>query len=65
MITVNGEAHPWQSELTLERLVAERFLDPSRVAVELNGSVVARGAFAATAVPDGARVEIVHFVGGG
>ena len=65
MITVNGEAHPWHVGLTLERLVAERSLDPSRIAIEFDGVVVARAAFAATEVPDGARVEIVHFVGGG
>ena len=65
MITVNGEAHPWHDNLGLADLVAERSLEITRVAIELNGVVVARTAIPTTPVPDDARVEIVHFVGGG
>lgn len=65
MITVNGQAVPWRPNLTVALLLTERKLDSRRVAVELDGSVIARQNFAVVPVPDGARVEIVHFVGGG
>ena len=65
VITVNGEPVPWQPGTTVATLLEQRGLDASRVAVELNGSVAARKDFAVLPVPDGARVEIVHFVGGG
>jgi sulfur carrier protein len=40
-------------------------LKSDRVAVELNGEIVRRSAWADTQVRDGDRLEIVHFVGGG
>lgn len=36
-----------------------------RVALEHNGEIVARTAWATTAVANGDRIELVHFVGGG
>jgi sulfur carrier protein len=36
-----------------------------RVAVELNLDIVPRDRWATTALKDGDRLEIVHFVGGG
>jgi thiamine biosynthesis protein ThiS len=44
-----------------------RFLqiDPDRVAVELNRKIVRQPEWSGTAVPDGANIEIVQFVGGG
>jgi sulfur carrier protein len=38
---------------------------PARVVVELNRNVLPRDAFATTALNDGDKIEIVHFVGGG
>lgn len=40
-------------------------VEPSRVAVELNGEIVRRGNWGSVAVRDGDKLEIVHFVGGG
>jgi sulfur carrier protein len=40
-------------------------LKTDRVAVERNGEIVRRGAWEATEVRAGDRLEIVHFVGGG
>ncbi len=40
-------------------------LKQDRIAVEHNGSIVSRPAWPTTAVADGDRFEIVHFVGGG
>jgi thiamine biosynthesis protein ThiS len=36
-----------------------------RVAVEMNREIVPRAQWQATALKDGDRLEIVHFVGGG
>jgi thiamine biosynthesis protein ThiS len=35
------------------------------VAVELNGAIVRKASYDATAIEPGARVEVVGFVGGG
>ena len=65
MIIVNGEEFEIDSGSSVAKLVKERSLDRSRVAVELNGEIVPRGTFDDTLLHDGDKVEIVHFVGGG
>lgn len=65
MIIVNGEEFEIASGWSVTKLVEERGLDRSRVAVELNGEIVPRGTFDDTLLHDGDKVEIVHFVGGG
>lgn len=65
MIIVNGEELEIDSGSSVAKLVEERGLDRSRVAVELNGEIIPRGTFDDTLLHDGDKVEIVHFVGGG
>ena len=65
MIIVNGEELEIDSGSSVAKLVEERGLDRSCVAVELNGEIVPRGTFDDTLLHDGDKVEIVHFVGGG
>ncbi len=63
-LTVNGE--PRRSAApTIAALVRELSLVPEKVAVEHNGTIVARSTLAATTLSDGDVLEIVHFVGGG
>ena len=64
-ITLNGEPHDLAAPMTVSALLAELQIDPRRVAVEVNLTIVRRAAFAITTVGDGDRVEIVNFVGGG
>jgi thiamine biosynthesis protein ThiS len=64
-IHVNGESREFADGLTLESLVTALSLDPTRVAIELNRSVVRRNQWESTILDDGDHVEIVHFVGGG
>jgi len=64
-IAVNGEAHSVSPGQTIQGLLAELNLDPSRVAVELNRRIVKPHDWAATPLADGASLEIVQFVGGG
>lgn len=65
MIIVNGKEFEIDSGSSVAKLVEERGLDRSRVAVELNGEIVPHGTFDDTLLHDGDKVEIVHFVGGG
>ena len=50
---------------SVQDLLTALGLKQDRVAVEHNGSIVSRPAWAATQVADGDTFEIVHFVGGG
>ena len=50
---------------TVDSLVASLGLRADRVALERNGEIVSRAEWPATAIVNGDRVELVHFVGGG
>ncbi len=64
-IVVNGQARPAPAGCTLNELLVWLEVDPARVAVELNRSIVQRQAWDQTLVGPGATLEIVQFVGGG
>ena len=64
-VYVNGEAREFSSPFSLAQLISELDLPPSRIAVELNRTVVRRNDWANTELRDDDRIEIVHFVGGG
>ena len=64
-LTVNGEAREVGAATTVEALVVLLGLDRRKLAVERNLEIVPRSAFAATALVEGDRIEIVAFVGGG
>ena len=64
-ITLNGEPFELESPLSVADLLAKLAIDPRRVAVEHNLSILKRDLFADTLVHDGDRIEIVNFVGGG
>jgi thiamine biosynthesis protein ThiS len=63
-LTVNGEERD-VSSCDLAGLIAELGLDPRKVAVEKNLSIVPRSLHAETGLADGDRIELVQFVGGG
>lgn len=64
-LTINGEERAFGTLSTLAALVAELGLDARKVAVERNLEIVPRSAYLETAIADGDRIEIVHFIGGG
>ena len=64
-IEVNGESLDVTAPISLTELVRRLALAPERLAIELNRKVVRRADWQETALNDGDRVEIVHFVGGG
>ncbi|MGI8840545.1 MAG: sulfur carrier protein ThiS [Caulobacteraceae bacterium] len=64
-LTVNGDERAFTAVGDLAALVAALGLDCRKVAVERNLEIVPRSAYAATALTEGDRIEIVHFIGGG
>lgn len=64
-IWINGESRSVPGGQTIRQLLEGLDLDPARVAVELDGRIVKPKDWAATLLQDGARLEIVQFVGGG
>ncbi len=64
-VTVNGEVRSFPSQTTLLELVRALNLEPGRVAIELNRSIVKREMWPDTTFTGGAEIEIVQFVGGG
>jgi len=64
-IIVNGEPASVPPQLTVSALLIHLKVDPARVAVELNREIVRKNAWDTTVVEDGARLEVVQFVGGG
>jgi len=63
-LTINGEPQVCPAE-TLSALVEHLGMKSDRVAIELNRAIVPRDRWCETALHDGDRLEIVHFVGGG
>ena len=65
-LQINGEAREiTPAQDTLAALIEQLGMKADRVAVELNREIVPREQWPATAIRDGDRLEIVHFVGGG
>jgi sulfur carrier protein len=67
-LIVNGQARVFETlaeSASLEQLVGELGLKGDRVAVEHNGEIVPRSAWAGAVLNGGDRLEVVHFVGGG
>jgi sulfur carrier protein len=65
---INGQPRSFDelaSTARLADLLTVLGLQQDRVAVEHNGAIVSRPAWATTPVAEGDRFEIVHFVGGG
>ncbi len=64
-ITVNGQQRTVATTTSLADLLAAMNLNPQRVAVEHNGTILSQADFATTTLGDGDKLEIVSFVGGG
>ncbi len=62
---MNGEARELSGPTSLAELITQLDLPATRIAVELNRTVVRRNDWPTTTIEDDDRLEIVHFVGGG
>ncbi len=65
-LTVNGERFDAEGDGFCDAELLEALeLSRGRVAVEVNRELVRRSEFGETALHEGDKVEVVHFVGGG
>ena len=65
-LTINGNARSFDAaDFTVAQLVSKMGLEGKRLAIERNGEIVPRGAFAETPLASGDKLEIVGAVGGG
>lgn len=64
-IVVNGQVREVPGGRCLSEILTVLGVDPGRVAIELNRSIVSRSAWNQVTVDANATLEIVQFVGGG
>ena len=64
-IVVNGKPRSVPAPRTVLELLGDLGLDPARVAIEFEGQILRQPLWAETRLHEGARLEIVQFVGGG
>jgi thiazole synthase len=64
-VTLNGEARQIPAAMNLTQMLVSLGLDPAKIAVERNLSIVPRSTYGAVTVEEGDNFEIVHFIGGG
>lgn len=62
---INGERKSFAGIGYVGELIDHLGMKGDRVAVELNREIVPRAHWGVTALQEGDRLEIVHFVGGG
>jgi len=64
-IVLNGESRLVPEGLNLMELLVDLGVDPERVAVELNRTIIRQPDWRVRKVEGGSTIEIVQFVGGG
>ena len=64
-ITLNGEIKEYRDQLTVQELLQRLNLQPERVVVELNRTILSPENHHSTKLKNGDTVELVQFVGGG
>jgi thiamine biosynthesis protein ThiS len=64
-VTMNGETRQVEDGTTVAGFLDSLGLGRDRVAVEWNGLILKRELWASTTLESGAKLEVVHFVGGG
>lgn len=64
-IIVNGQARTMESGTAIIDLLRSYGLEQKMVVVEIDGQIVPKEDWESTALRDGLKIELVHFVGGG
>lgn len=64
-LQINGENREFAHALSVHQLLTTLGLDPAKIAVERNLTIVPRSQYEEVMVGEGDRLEIVHFIGGG
>ena len=65
MITVNGKKVQISRSLTVTEYLEENHYQQNRIAVEINGKILPKSAYASVTLKEGDVLKIVSFVGGG
>ena len=65
VITLNGDPFELDRPVSVIDLLTRLEIDPRRVAIEHNLTIIRRNSFPDVIVNEGDTVEIVNFVGGG
>jgi sulfur carrier protein len=63
-LTVNGESLVTNA-VTIPDLLKELGINPDRVAVEVNLSIIKKADYSAYTLKEGDTIEVINFVGGG
>ncbi len=65
-LVINGEDyHDLPDNLSVADILTRLELPETKIAVERNRAIVPKSTFSQTALADGDRLEIIHFIGGG
>ena len=64
-MTLNGEKRTVEEGMTVAQLLTHLSVQPERVAVEVNLTVLKRAQHSMTVLQEGDQVELVQFIGGG
>jgi len=65
MITVNTQPVPWEENMTIERILKVMHYTFRMLVVKVDGRLIKKNEYAATVVPQGAVVEVIHLISGG
>ena len=64
-VTINSKNYDFNQNTTIDNLLAQLNLEKSKIAVEINLSLIPRSKYNTTIVENNDKIEIVTFVGGG
>ena len=64
-IQLNGSPYEINIETNLNQLLNKLKIKKTKVAIEVNGSIVEKNKYPKVILNKGDKVEIVHFIGGG
>jgi len=64
-IQLNGNPYEINTETNLNQLLNKLKIQKTKVAIEVNGSIVEKNKYPKVILNKGDKVEIVHFIGGG
>ena len=64
-IQLNGSCYEINDETNLNQLLNKLKIQKNKVAIEVNGAIIAKNKYPEIILNKGDKVEIVHFIGGG
>lgn len=64
-ITLNGQKHNIESNITLEEMLINLNIEQKNIIAEVNGEVVTKDDFSNKIINENDIIELVRFVGGG